>query len=479
MVNLRFLLLILTPFFGLQIKAEFKTWPDPYNVAISSERQLSLLKLKERQVNNLYNYREELKSHLKHVQLAVKHSRELLKSASHYPNNLLIGFKLIRHLRNDWPQYLKFMNTKLGTEEIAFSQEQLSTLPTSEDFIDALTAIYKLQTIYDLDAADMASGILDGKQYNVKNWGTDECLILGLMYQTVKLYDKSEYWLQLALFYYSEYSHQKQLDVTLWKYHNILESIVEAYKGMGNYIDAKQYALEILAIQPNHTYMLSQIPKLDYLEKNPANITEVEKDFQRQKRLCTKSYMKRLANLYCYYESWSPFLRLAPIKVEELSEEIYLNIFPDFISQKEIDVLKNAAKTNLQRVEDLSWNCSCMVAELSGSSNNVIHNINRRIMDITGMRIDKNDMLQVINYGMAGNYNPDDTEKSENVHKGNVLIFLSNAEHGGETVFDSLELKVKPIKGSMLIWANSQDIVLHHQCPLLKGNMWLASKKLN
>ncbi|KAH8252049.1 hypothetical protein KR038_011548 [Drosophila bunnanda] len=472
MVNLRLLLLLLTAYLGLQTKAELKTWPDPYNVAISSESQLSLLKLKEHQVNNLYNYKEGLKSHLKHVQLAVKYSRDLLKLASQYSNNLWIRFKLLRHLRNDWPQYFRLMNIKLGTEEIAFSQKQLSALPTSEDFVDALTAIYKLQTVYDLDAADMASGILDGKEYNVKNWGTDECLIFGLMYQALKLYDKSEYWLQLALFYYSEYSHKKQLDVTLWKYHNILEYIVEANKGMGNYLEAKQYAQEILAIQPNHTYMLSQLPKLDYLENNPVNITKVEKAFQHQKALCTKKYKKRLVNLYCYYGSWSSFLRMAPIKVEELSKEIYLNIFPDFLSQREIDVLKNASRSNLQRIEDLSWNCSCTVAELSGSSNHIVRNINRRIMDITGMEIDKNNMLQVINYGMAGNYNPEDTEKSVNGHKGNALIFLSNAEQGGETVFDSLELKVKPIKGSMLIWANTQDTVLHHQCPLLKGNMW-------
>ncbi|KAH8239073.1 hypothetical protein KR032_000459, partial [Drosophila birchii] len=469
---LRLLLLLLTANFGLLIKAEVDPWPDPYNVAISSESQLSLLKLKEGLVNNLYNYKEELKLQMKQVQLAVKHSRDLLKSASQYPNNVLIGFKLLRHLRNDWPQYLKFMNIKLGTKGIAFSQKQLKLMPTSEDFTEALRAIYKLQTVYELDAADMAGGLLDGKKYNVKNWGTDECLILGMMYQSVKDYNQSENWLKLALFYYGEYSHQKQLDVTLWKYHNLLEFILEAHKGMGNYLEAKQYAHEFLAHQPNHTYMLSQLPKLDYREKNPVNITKAEKYFQHQKTLCTKNYKRKLVNLQCYYENWPPFLRLANIKVEELSEEIYLNIFPDFISQREIDILKSAARTNLQRIDDLSWNCSCTIADLLGSSNNIVHNINRRIMDVTGMEMDKNNMLRVINYGLAGNYNPDDTKESENNRKGNALIFLSNAEQGGETVFDSLELKVRPIKGAMLLWANPKGSVFHHQCPLLKGNMW-------
>ncbi|KAH8296539.1 hypothetical protein KR054_007592, partial [Drosophila jambulina] len=469
---LRLLLLLLTAYQGLQIKAVEKTWPDSFNVAISSEAQLKLLKLKEQQVNNLYNYKEELKSQLKLVELAIKHSRELLTLASKYPNNLWIGFKLLRHLRNDWPQYLKLMNIQLGTKEIAFSDTQLSLLPTAKDFTDGLTAIYRLQTVYDLDSDDLAAGILDGKEYNVKNWGTDECLILGLMYQFVKLYDLSEYWLQLALYYYREYNHQKQLEVVLWKYHNILEYIVEAHKRMGNYLQARQYAYEFLAIQPNHTYMLSQLSKFDNLEKNPVNLTEVKKDFQHQKTLCTKKYKKRLTNLECYYDSWSPFLRLAPIKMEELSDEMDLFILPDFVSEKEIDILKNAARPNLQRLKDFSWNCSCTVAELSDSSNAVVRNINQRIMDITERKMDKNNMLQVINYGTAGNYNPDDTEKSVNDHIGNALIFLSNAEQGGEIVFDSLELKVKPVKGSMLIWATPQDTVLHHQCPLLMGNMW-------
>ncbi|KAH8315719.1 hypothetical protein KR059_012646, partial [Drosophila kikkawai] len=466
---LRQLFLIFMANFGLQIKAELSNWPDPYNVAISSVAQLSLLKLKEQQVNNLYNYKEELKLHLKQVLLAVKHSSQLLKTASQYPNNRLIGFKLLRHLHNDWPEYLKFMNIKLGTKEMEFSQKQLRVLPTSDDFTDALTAIYRLQTVYDLDAADMARGILDGKEYKVKPWGTDECLIFGLMYQTVKHYDLSENWLQLALFYYSEYSHQKQNDVTLWKYHNMLEYMVEAHKGMGNYLEAKQYALKFLAIQPNNSYMLSQLPKLDYLHENPIDITQVDKDFQHQKTLCTKKYKNNSDDLLCYYANWSPFLLLAPIKVEQLSREIYLNIYPDFISEKEIDILKTTSKDNLQRIEGLSWNCSCTVAELS---NDIVRNINQRIMDITGMKLDNNNVLQVINYGMAGNYNPDDTEKSSNDHKGNVLIYLSDAEQGGETVFDSLELKIKPIKGSMLIWGNQKGTVFHHQCPLLKGNMW-------
>nr|XP_016993234.2 prolyl 4-hydroxylase subunit alpha-1-like [Drosophila takahashii] len=470
------LFIVLTFGAGLQVKGQFVAAPGSHDFAISSESQLSLLKLKETQVNNLQSYNEVLKTHLRKINLAIKHSEDLLKAPAH---NLLFGFKLLRHVYKDWPQYLQLFKKALGTKEISVSQELLIQQPTSTDFEESLGAIYRLQTVYNLDPYDMAEGILDGKDYNLKNWSIDECLILGLMHQYLKHYNESENWFQLALYYHENHPNPDELKIKLWKYPNLLEYLMEANKGLGRYLEAIKFAKELLSILPNDSYMLKQLEKLEHLQASPPELTKTRRDYQIQKEICSKRYRKKSTNLLCHLVDWTPFLQLAPLKMEELSMETEISIYHDFLGEKDIEILKDASRPKLQRNEHLSWNCSCKIAKLSSSSHDIARKINGLILDVTGFRAKGNQMLEVINYGMAGNYNPDDTAKSTTYDNVNALIFLSNAEKGGEIVFPSRQIKVKPRKGSMLVWENIKDSVIYHQCPILKGNMWVSNKVLN
>ncbi|XP_016955172.2 prolyl 4-hydroxylase subunit alpha-1-like isoform X2 [Drosophila biarmipes] len=476
MVKMFLLFLVLTFSVVLEVKAVVVSAPESYDFAISSESQLSLLKLKETQINNLQNYNKVLKSQLKKVKLAIKYSEDLLRTPAH---NLLFGFKVLRHLYKDWPEYFNILKRELGSKEILISQDLLMQQPTSVDFEESLGAIYRLQTVYNLDSYDMAEGILDGKDYNVKKWSIDECLILGLMYQYLKHYNESENWLQLALYYYQDHPNPEELKVKLWEHSNLLESLMEANKGLGRYLEAKKFAKDLLSILPNHSYTLKQLSKLEFLQANPIKLTKTKKDHQLQKEICSKRYRKRSSNLVCRYVDWNPFLELAPLKMEELSMETHISIFHGFLGNKDIESLKNASRPKLQRNKHLSWNCTCKIANLSSSSHDIARKINDLIIDITGFPRLGNQMLEVINYGIAGNYNPDDTAKFTSHNQANALIFLSDAEKGGEIVFPSRQIKVKPRKGSMLVWVNLKDSVIYHQCPILKGNMWVANKVLN
>ncbi|XP_037720326.1 prolyl 4-hydroxylase subunit alpha-1-like [Drosophila subpulchrella] len=476
MVKMLLLFIVLAAGVGLHAKGLVLSAPESYDFAISSESQLSLLKLRETQVKNLQNYNEVLKKHLKKIRLAIKYSEDLLKTPAH---NLLLDFKVLRHMYTNWPQYLNILKKELGSKEILISQDLLMQQPTSVDFEESLDAIYRLQTVYNLDSYDMAEGILDGKEYKVKKWSIDECLILGLMYQYLKHYNESENWLQLALYYYEDHPNREELKIKLWEHSNLLESLVEANKGLGRYLEAKKFAQDLLSILPNHSYMLKQLPRLEYLQANPSKLTNPKKGHQLQKEICSKRYRKPNTNLVCRYVDWNPFLQLAPLKMEELSIETHISIFHGFLGKKDVETLKNASRPKLQRNEHLSWNCSCKIGNLSSSSHDIARKINDLIIDITGFPPKGNQMLEVINYGIAGNYNPDDTAKSTSPNKANALIFLSNAERGGEIVFPSRQLKVKPRKGSMLVWVNPKGSVIYHQCPILKGNMWVANKVLN
>ncbi|XP_039486448.1 prolyl 4-hydroxylase subunit alpha-1 isoform X1 [Drosophila santomea] len=473
------LLLVVTACLGFQVKGEVVSAPDSYGFAISSEAQLSLLKLKETQVNNLHSYKQVLKIHLQKIKRAIRYSEDLLKTTTNFHSNLIFGYKVLPIIHNDWPQYFRLLKKDLGSEEIAVSQKLLTQHPTSVDFEESMGAMRRLQTVYDLDSYAMAEGFMDDKDKNIRSWRTDESLILGLMYLFLGHYNQSEKWLQLALYYYGDYLSPEELKMKLWNYPNLLEALVEANKGLGRYLEAKKYAKELLSINPNHTYMLTQLPKLKYLQSNPIKLTKPKKYFKLQKAICSKRYRRKSGVLVCRYVDWTPFLKLAPLKMEELSMTPHISIFYGFLGPKDIEVLKNVSRPKLQRNEHLSANCSCKIGGLSSSSHDVVRKVNELILEITGFPSKGNQMLEVINYGIAGNYNPDDTGQPRKHNKANAFIFLGNAGKGGEIVFPSRDLKIRPRKGSMIVWENLKKSFIYHQCPILKGTLWVANKVLN
>ena len=62
------------------------------------------------------------------------------------------------------------------------------------------------------------------------------------------------------------------------------------------------------------------------------------------------------------------------------------------------------------------------------------------------------------------------------------MIYLSDVEAGGHTVFPQPGISVKPIAGSALFWFNvgtqhNYDSRMRHLgCPVLHGNKWIANK---
>lgn len=80
--------------------------------------------------------------------------------------NVLIWFKFLRHMHDDWPEYLKLLRTELvPTKEMSLAQELLEKQPKATDFEESMAAIYNIQVVYDLDASNMTRGILNDKSY--------------------------------------------------------------------------------------------------------------------------------------------------------------------------------------------------------------------------------------------------------------------------------------------------------------------------
>jgi prolyl 4-hydroxylase len=62
------------------------------------------------------------------------------------------------------------------------------------------------------------------------------------------------------------------------------------------------------------------------------------------------------------------------------------------------------------------------------------------------------------------------------------MIYLSNVDLGGHTIFPQAGISVKPVEGSALFWfnvgpkTNYDSRVFHLGCPVIIGNKWIANK---
>ena len=102
--------------------------------------------------------------------------------------------------------------------------------------------------------------------------------------------------------------------------------------------------------------------------------------------------------------------------------------------------------------------------------------------------------FQVMNYGIGGRISGhldsvggNTQESSENAMYGGFrvttfMIYLSNVDAGGHTIFPQAGISVKPAQGSALFWfnvgphSNYDSRIFHLGCPVKHGNKWISNK---
>ena len=105
--------------------------------------------------------------------------------------------------------------------------------------------------------------------------------------------------------------------------------------------------------------------------------------------------------------------------------------------------------------------------------------------------------FQVMNYGIGGTISghldstgepkPENTVDQEGLEHGGLristfMIYLSQVDAGGHTVFPQAGVWVKPEHGDALFWFNvdsagySDSRNFHVGCPVMHGNKWIANK---
>ncbi|XP_076912020.1 putative prolyl 4-hydroxylase 7 [Bidens hawaiensis] len=191
-------------------------------------------------------------------------------------------------------------------------------------------------------------------------------------------------------------------------------------------------------------------------------------------------------------------------------------LYRNFLTDEECDHLIVVAKDKLQRsmVADsrTGKGIESTVRTSRGmfirkAHDEVVAGIESRISVWTFIPVENGEAMQVLHYETGQKYLPhwdyfqDKANQAVGGHRiATVLMYLSNVEKGGETVFPKSEMKesqlkndessacaksgyaVKPKKGDALLFFNlhpngtTDRMSLHGSCPVIEGEKWLATK---
>jgi len=202
--------------------------------------------------------------------------------------------------------------------------------------------------------------------------------------------------------------------------------------------------------------------------------------------------------------SWEPraFLYHHMLTQEECNHLIQL-AKPTMVKSTVVDSATGKSKDSRVRTSSGTF--------LSRGQDKVISGIEQRIADFTFIPLEQGEGLQVLQYKVGEKYEPhyDYFHDIFNTKNGGqriatVLMYLTDVEQGGETVFpasrvnssevphwDELSecaqkgLSVRPRMGdALLFWSMKPDATLdptslHGGCPVIKGTKWSATKWLH
>lgn len=203
--------------------------------------------------------------------------------------------------------------------------------------------------------------------------------------------------------------------------------------------------------------------------------------------------------------------------VEFISWEPRAFVYHNFLSKEECLYLISLAKPHMEKstvVDSKSGkSVDSRVRTSSGmflnrGQDKIISNIEKRIADFTFIPTEHGEGLQILHYEVGQKYDAhyDYFVDEYNIKKGGqrmatLLMYLSDVEEGGETVFPAAKgnfssvpwwnelsecgrggLSVKPKMGdALLFWSMKPDTTLdptslHGACPVIRGNKWSCTK---
>lgn len=194
------------------------------------------------------------------------------------------------------------------------------------------------------------------------------------------------------------------------------------------------------------------------------------------------------------------------VKIEVLSWSPRIFMVRNFLTDQECDYIIELAKpkvarstvidneTGRNKLDEGRTSEGMFVSE--SHTDPLIKDIETRISLVTMIPEENGEDLQVLRYGLNGEYRPHydyfnllTVGGVYNFHRGgqrvaSFLMYLNTPEEGGETVFPKVDIKVIPKKGDALLFydccldGRTDPQTFHGGLPVIRGEKWLATKWL-
>nr|NP_730346.2 uncharacterized protein Dmel_CG32201 [Drosophila melanogaster]AAN11679.2 uncharacterized protein Dmel_CG32201 [Drosophila melanogaster] len=465
---------------------------------------LKLLKVEEKFTDNLLNQVDQLGEKFEALRMYLSSvGYELHRSLNEkvqYVSNPINAFSLLRRTHEDLPKWHEYFKEAIGEGNQSILVDLVKMVPNDVDMLSAMHGIQRIEKIYDLKIDDLAQGVLQGVQYNVQLTYRDLIAMGNSMYQQSD-YQTAAKWYRIACKRELENPEQLFIQILGDPSEHLHRQYIKSLFKYGSTTSEPSKSIEeaFIMVQASQEELDNIMSDLN----EPQNDVEVEKDLYQVKRspsnceLGCRGLYRQKTNLVCRYKSTAnTFLRLAPLKLEEISLDPFMAMYHEVLYDSEIRELKGqsmnmvngyASQRNGTEIRDTVvrydwWSNTSLVRE----------RINQRIIDMTGFNFLKDEKLQIANYGLGTYFQPHFDYSSDGFETPNIttlgdrlasiLFYASEVPQGGATVFPEINVTVFPQKGSMLYWFNLHDDgkpdirSLHSVCPVLNGDRWTLTK---
>lgn len=400
----------------------------------------------------------------------------------------------------------------------------MKNAPTFQDSTEqwgSIYAILKLQETYRMDVKEFTEGYKDSQKLQLY-----DIFLIGYFAMNKGYYALSVLWLEEA---YSRWTKGLETDLGQYNITIMLQAITWNYNHLGDYKKCLHYSEIMFQTDPEYPGSRANYEYYQHLAEGPTESTEstessnvdeeaTKKDEDRFGNLDNRPWLKRnnklcrreeemlqadKDKLWCdYFTNGRWQLLLKPLRREMLYLDPEVTYFHNLLSHEEVDHIVNHGTSYLKSAEVYNSHTgerSTADYRIGKSgwlhADAVIRRIMRRVHYATNMNMKYSEPLQVMNYGVGGNYEAHfDHATPPNTYNifhpyawGNriatVLLYLSDVEKGGETVFTSTSpgIIANAVKGGSVVWYNllrngqSDERTKHAGCPVLLGEKWISN----
>ncbi|XP_059356831.1 prolyl 4-hydroxylase subunit alpha-1-like [Carassius carassius] len=387
------------------------------------------------------------------------------------------AFKLLMRLKDEWLKIENFTQNSLNKHNVYQILLEYAQIPQLEDLKGAALGLISLQELYKLYPHNITKGT---------SLNANEASVVGLFGYTEHKFQHAFLWFLYSLERLTEYS-------TVTKEELLRYLSVSAYH-FGSLPVAIYFGQQLSNLDPTNDdvkVLLNQYRLLRFQRTSNPDIFTLNTESSKYERLCRGEIDERTTRrqraLSCRYSTGggNPRLMYAPVKEEVEWDEPRIIRYHDIISDRDIENLKNISRPLLSRSETTAGVSKSRTSQsvFLDEGYPVVSRVSQRIADITGLSMESAEHLHVQNYGIGGKYEPHyDAWDTENGRIATFLIYMSDVEKGGATVFPEVGVALKPKKGSAVFWYNLHkngkvdSNTEHAGCPVLWGNKWVANK---